>query len=207
MYISIGSDCVTKTRIEEMKYNKEKQESNLFDWVLSDLESVNYILKSGVKGDTFNIKNWEVLTKTIDDKWAVKNKYCYFISLHDASSSLTYNEAFHIVSDKFIRRLQRFYEKIVTEENIHFIGVFDKSNPIHTGKNTITTDTLTEFINIVKQYRASKPFTVTVIVEDTCNIDAGVLPNYVKVIDSNAHYVKDWYRFFLNWNDIMSNVP
>ena len=205
MYISIGSDCVTKTRIEELKYDGKKQESNLFDWVLSDLDTVNYILKQGPNSSIFDITNWEILTKTIDDKWAIKNKSCYFISLHDTSSNLTHNEAFHIVSDKYKRRLLRFFDRVTLEEELHFIGVFDKSNPIHTGNNILSSTSIAEFQQIIANLRTTKlPAKSTFVIDDLSQIQ--YIPDNANIIDSNTHYLKDWFRFFLDWKNMLSNI-
>ena len=205
MYISLGSDCVTKKRIEEIKFDGEKQKSNIFDWVLIDLKAINFILKHGIH--VFNTDNWYVVCKrTQDDKYIIRNKLCYFVSLHDADSNLSEEEAILKISEMYVRRFNRLIEILRSDEEIQFVGTYDKLNPIQEGDMVITILDIENFIKNINMYRENN-FNILLILSDYSHlILPNALPLNVKIINSNEYILKDWYRFHFDWNQIMEKI-
>ena len=215
MLVSLGSDCVAKKRLEEFHF-KEKTQSNLFDWVLSDFHTVCQILEDTIlKKEIFIPKYFKILTKTIDDKYAVSHKQFNFISLHDASIELSETDAIQLVCEKYQRRLKRFIDEIVmSTEQIVFVGVYDKSNPIQQGVMHLGDVDILRFFRMLHTLNPLNTHKLIIIVDSNTKINIES-PRLV-TINSDSHinmieYEKDWYRFYFNWDNIFSiieeNVP
>lgn len=210
MIISLGSDCVAKKRLEEFYY-KEKTQSNLFDWVLSDLETVCQVLEDYIlKKDIFTPKNFEILTKTIDEKYAIAHKHMNFISLHDAPVTLSEKEAIQTVCDKYTRRLSRFIDEIInSERQLCFMGVYDESNPIQKGVMKVDDVTILRFFRMLHTINPLNSHKLVLIVDS--NTVLSTKSDRVIVIDSDNYinmssYEKDWYRFYFDWDSIFNAI-
>jgi len=209
MIISLGSDCVVKKRLEEFVYN-DKQVSHIFDWVLSDLNAVCHILEQYMNfNQYFSIDKLSIITKTIENKYAIKHNDCYFISLHDASCDISENEAKALIVDKYNRRLQRFVDAILNPENeITFIGLYDKYNPIQNGNMKIHDNDVMRFFKIINKLCPMNTHKLILYTDDDNNLKESIkYKNRIQILNSKKYinmkdYVSDWYRFFLNWNDM-----
>lgn len=206
MYISLGSDCCIKKRMEEFIL-KEKEISHMFDWVLSDFKAVIKVLKSDTS--IMNEENFSILTKTIDEKYAIQNKNCYFISLHDAPITVSEEEGIRMVSEKYKRRMERFIEYIKCPDNeITFVGIYDDHNPIQNGNMTITDEDIHEFFEQLHRICPLHNHKLTLVLKDISKLkECMKYKNKVTIIDSEKFinmdiYTRDWYRFFLDWNAI-----
>lgn len=214
MYVSLGSDCAVKKRLEEIIYD-EKQISHIFDWVLSDFNAVCYILERCIENDTdlFNVDKLTVITKTIENKYAVQHNDCYFISLHDASCEHSEEEAKKIVRDKYNRRLQRFLDFIRDpKSDLTFIGLYDKYNPIQNGNMKIHDKDITRFFRALNKLAPYNTHKLVIITDNETNLSQSKqFTNRIKIIDSKQfinmkEYVTDWYRFFLDWRAMLDQI-
>jgi hypothetical protein len=214
MYVSLGSDCAVKKRLDELFYH-EKQVSQIFDWVLSDFNAVCYILERCVEHepDIFNVDKLTVITKTIEDKYAVQHNDCYFISLHDASCDLSEDDAKKLVSDMYNRRLKRFLEYIRDPKNdLVFVGLYDKYNPIQNGNMKIHDKDVTRFFKAVNKLCPYNTHKLVIITDNDSHLSfSKSFTNRISVIDSRQFinmkdYVSDWYRFFLDWKAMFEQV-
>jgi hypothetical protein len=210
MIISLGSDCVAKKRLEEFYYN-EKTQSNLFDWVLSDLTTVCQVLEDHIlKKSIFIPKNFEILTKTIDEKYAVSHKHMNFVSLHDAPITLSEDEAIQTVCNKYTRRLNRFITDVINcESPICFLGVYDNSNPIQTGKMYVDDTTILRFFRMLHTINPLNSHKLILVVDSKTKLLTR--SKRVKVINSDEFvnmksYEKDWYRFYFDWEKIFDLI-
>lgn len=209
MIVSIGSDCVVKKRLEEFVYD-DKQISNIFDWVLSDLNAVCHIIEQYINfNQFFTVEKLSIITKTIENKYAVKHNDCYFISLHDASCELSEIEAKNLIVEKYNRRLQRFVDVIKDPNNeITFLGLYDKYNPIQNGNMKIHDNDIMRFFKIINKLCPMNTHKLIIFTDDdTCLSDSKRFKNRITIVNSKKFinmkdYVSDWYRFFLNWNDM-----
>ena len=204
MYISLGSDCVIKKRMEEYYYH-EKQMSQMFDWVLSDILAVSYILKNPEK---ISEEYFEIITKTIEGFYVIKHKLCYFISLHDAPISLTEYEAKKSVVAKYKRRLKRLIDLICTRD-LNFIVNYDRFNPIYEGKYMIETKDVIEFFKVLNGINPLHCHTLCIITDSPEKLSLNT--NRIRVIDSKEFLdvetmTNDWYRFFFDWENIIKKI-
>lgn len=214
MYISLGSDCASKKRMEEYLFKENKQITHIFDWILSDFNAVCYILEQGLyDNDMFNVNKLSIITKTYDNKYAIKHNDCYFISLHDASCDLKEEDALKLVNEKYNRRLARFFEYIKNPENdIVFIGLYDNHNPIQNGNMKIHDKDVQRFYKILNQIAPFNTHKLVLITNETKNLQSSTKYNKrIQVIDSKnfinmKEYIADWYRFFIDWQLLFSEI-
>jgi hypothetical protein len=108
--ISLGHGCQIKYNIDRLY---KSQETNFFDWLITDFTSVLYILK--------NINNEELLTKSkFTDKEIFKpgKSWCKshhkiecidfkMISVHDFPSNINYMNYINEFIEKYNRRLNK----------------------------------------------------------------------------------------------------
>tara|TARA_B100001996_G_scaffold381171_1_gene370063 strand:- start:862 stop:1509 length:648 start_codon:yes stop_codon:yes gene_type:complete len=209
LIVSVGSDCATKKRVEEHHYKKSTV-SHMFDWVLSDFDSVSQIFENSIINfDTFSSENFQIMTKTQENKYAISHKFLNFVSLHDASIELSENDAIKVVSDKYKRRLKRFIELIKNNDEIFFIGTFDNYNPIQYGNMEITNKSIERFFRMIHTFNPLNNHKLIIISNNTSNIS--ITNPRLLVINSNDYITMksfeiDWYRFFLDWDEIFKRV-
>lgn len=214
MYISLGSDCASKKRMDEYIFKENKQITHAFDWVLSDFNAICYLLEQGIEDkDMFNTNKLSIITKTYDNKYAIKHNDCYFISLHDASCDLSEEDALKLVCEKYNRRLVRFLEYIKNpEHDIVFVGLYDNYNPIQNGNMKIHDKDVLRFYKILNQIAPFNTHKLVLITSDTKNLQNSIkYSKRVQVLDSKnfinmKDYIADWYRFFLDWQEIFDSI-
>jgi len=216
MIISLGSDCVVKKRLEEIIWNNNTQISNIFDWVLSDLNAICHILESfhyNPSSPFFIPDKLSIITKTIENKYAVKHNDCYFISLHDASCDLSYSDAKLLICDKYNRRLKRFIDLISDVQNqISFVALYDKYNPIQNGVMKIDDTIIFRFFTILSKFNPLNTHKILLLTDDTSNlINSFKYIHRITIINVKQYiilndFVSDWYRFFLDWNKMFSDL-
>ena len=204
MYVSLGSDCVIKKRLEEYCIGPN-QISHIFDWVLSDLTAVCFMLKNP---DTISEDKFDIITRTNEGFYVIKHKECYFVSLHDAPVTLSEYDAKMLVVDKYKRRLKRMTD-LIQKCTIEFITINDRFNPIYDGKKSIDTDDICKFFGVINEINPFNEHQITVITDSPENIE--IISSRVKVIDSKEFLdletmTTDWYRFFLNWEEIFTQI-
>ena len=140
--ISLGSACCMVQNIHDNIYNnlgplyrQPDNATNFFDWVIVDFKSILYIFNNlKRKNDSFLNKNNYTL-KDIYSKsnkliggWSkvyrkVEHKDCKMLFLHDVKKELsTIPKDFY---EKYKRRFERLYDKIVNNESIYFMHCFD----------------------------------------------------------------------------------
>jgi len=126
--ISLGYGCRVKFNINRLF---KSEETNFFDWLVTDFKSVLYILK--------NINNKELITKEkFTHREIFKQGKCGYepyhiiecidfkmISFHDFPSNINYMDCMDEFILKYNRRLDRLKNLINSDENIHMIHCLD----------------------------------------------------------------------------------
>ena len=206
MFVSLGSDCVVKKRLEEYCYGT-KQVSHMFDWVLSDLNAVCYMLKNI---DKIVESQFEIVTKTVEGYYVIRHKLCYFVSLHDAEVTLGEDVAICEVVQKYSRRIDRLID-CIKNDRITFIGIFDSYNPIHEGNRSLQVEDVLNFFRTINDINPLNDHSLCLLTDTPNGIN--ILNDYKRVtivdikeyLDINKE-TKDWYRFFLDWNGLFRRI-
>ena len=206
MYISIGSDCVIKKRLEEFYYGT-KQVSHMFDWVLSDMNAVSYLLRNS---ECIKDENFEIITKTVEGYYVVKHKYCYFVSLHDADVRWGEDSAIYEVVQKYSRRINRLKE-CIKNDIITFIGIYDDYNPIHEGNMKPSVEDVMDFFRTLNDINPLNSHSLVLLTNNTNELKDLNDSHRVHIVNTDDYLdtqkeTKDWYRFFLDWKGIFKRT-
>ena len=107
--VSLGPDCGVKHRIEELVHHGAHIQSQLFDWLLSDLTAVAAALGSDDPDDFFAAQHWQLVGTTPTHYYEFEHTQTGLHSLHDARRSEfeTVDLALAFVSERATRRLHR----------------------------------------------------------------------------------------------------
>jgi hypothetical protein len=183
MILSLGNSCKVKEAIQ--RYTNVKSQSQFFDWMLSNFDSVLYFMKNintPIHGNNFYLTNEQYY-----EHKRLNHLHIRFDSLHD----ILCNQLYEIEKNKFIekynRRLIRFKNNIIDEKIIHFIHLVDFiPNPILSNK-PIYIPTIEEIKLFDKYIKNINP---------TCNYYLHIL-----IPPQNCKYYK--YNFEYDKNEIL----
>ena len=206
MYISLGSDCCMRKRIDE--FLNPNQASNCFDWVITDLDSITTIIESTINDcNIFNLSNWQIKCETNENKYCIEHKFCNFVSLHDVNSNVNEAEAYLHVQDKYTRRLNRLIETI-RNEKITFIGMYDKENELQTGNMMINKAQVVRFWRVINEINPLNDHNLIIIHDNNeFEMNTGrVKTLYSKKYKTEFTCNKDWYRYYYDWAEIFKSL-
>jgi len=201
MYISLGSDCCTRKRLDVHLHLE--QPTLFFDWILSDIDSVLYILDEQKE---MNIDQFRTDGVTGDGNWIVTHVSYNIISLHDVSSSVEEKLAIQIVFEKLNRRRNRLLEMIKTQEDISFIAIFDRSNIVNPGRITVNDYDVLRLVTKIGEIRGNFRFKLFMLCE---KYEQMIHISNVKHFNLETYNVgdhKDWWRNHLDWNRIFYEI-
>jgi len=124
MLISLGSACKVRQAIQR-KLATTSLETNMFDWVISNFESVLYFLQNIDTPITEN--DFYDTGKTCMEHKIVLHNKIRFESIHDCNINNTYENELPILLEKYNRRLNRLKNHIlnINNEKINFIHLVD----------------------------------------------------------------------------------
>lgn len=196
MFISIGNACDVKYNIDNFTGCKE---TYFFDWLLTDMGSVNQIL------GTTNIDNILFFTNVIDNpkipthgsnsRIMIKSlSYCE--SIHDIPFSYNYSHI-HDFIEKYKRRYRRIIDTILTNKSvIYFIR-----------KGKITPDEKNIFIKNIKNINANCNFKLVELLDQKPTND---LDNYFISVNLENYRIKpannNWKSNYWNWKQIFIDI-
>ena len=124
MLFPLGCSCKLRYSIE--RFTNEQRETNLFDWVLTNFDTILYYLENidtEIKSDDFYDSN-----VSIYDSKIVNHKKIRFSSVHDFPLSINYEENMIKFIETVNRRLKRLKNTILYSEYINFIHTLDIDN-------------------------------------------------------------------------------
>lgn len=209
MILSLGSDCCMRTRLNEFIYKENKQISQAFDWVISDIFSIINALEYYENDiNVFSNKFLKIECKTQENMYCVSNKFINFISLHDANGNLDEEAAKLHIEQKYTRRLQRFIDVIKNNNHIAFIGVFDEENCVQKGQMNLDDNIIKKFVSCINKINPINNFKYIFITNNTSSISNNA---NINIIDSNKYIIdnkinNDWYRYYYDWDRIFNDL-
>lgn len=126
MILPIGSAC--RVRESYDRIIKIKRETNFFDWIVSNFETVLYFIKNiDKKIEADDIYDTNKLVPIIN-KRIICHKKVRIQFLHDMDGDKTYESQLPEFLDKLNRRLKRLKEHIKFNSYIDFLHLVDASN-------------------------------------------------------------------------------
>lgn len=208
--ISLGHACQVKFQINTFFRNEE---TNFFDWLITDFTSVLYVLK--------NINSQQLITASkFTDQEVFKPGKSWFpeyhkiecldfkmISIHDFPSSKPYTEYLDTFVTKYNRRLTRLKNHIKSNENVHFIHCLDHQF------TSFYQPTLEDIDNFKRYLSNINP-------NHNCYLHIVIPPklihlnlNYIIQEKVHVYYLKvtqqgdfDWKNCNYNWQVVFDNI-
>ncbi len=212
--ISLGSSCYIRANMDN---NGIKEETNFFDWLISDFKTVLLVLN--------NINNPNFLNSSdFTDQWIyqqcnswydkyhkIENKNFKMITIHDFPSNIPYSNYMNEFIDKYKRRLVRLKESISnTKENIHFIHGIDYQ---FLDGYFPTLDDINTFFNIINSINPNNRIYLHIVLPpkyENINLNNLVINDKIFVynlkIENNKQVLVDWRNFDYNYNIVFDNI-
>ena len=196
MYISIGSSCVVAQRLRMQ--GLQTNESHLFDWLISDIDSVANVLACDTL-KTFKDKliSSEWGNETFEGNHVIKcNNLGNFRSMHDVPAKMNDIQPF---IDKYMRRYIRLKEVIAKTSDITFIYWLQKNDILHETQ-------VNRLFEILQVLHPKNEFKLTVLFEGSehKHIDTTHDITFIYVNDYMKHpnFANDWTQPHLDWDAI-----
>lgn len=212
--ISLGHGCQVGVNIN--RFLEKKEETNFFDWLITDFKSVLYILK--------NIDNKELITKSkftdkqlcgknfvgIEDHKHTHQIECIdfkMLSIHDFPSNIHYMDYMDEFISKYNRRLNRLKNIINNNAVLHMIHCLDHQ---FTDCYIITNDDILNFKKYLCNINSNNNYFLHIVIPPKYNnIDLNNLIQdnvYVYYLQDTHKEVNDWQNKNFNWEIIFDNI-
>ena len=194
MLFPLGCSCKLRYSIE--RFTNEKKETNLFDWVLTNFETILYYVENIDKeiiSDQFYDSNI-----TIYDNRIVNHKEIRFSSIHDFPLIVSYEENMLKFIEMVNRRLKRFKNTIINSNNIDFIHILDddteynfKYNQNFRKSNLYipSSESVIKFINTIKKINNNLNFILHILIPPNSNNFYDLIKPLENINNAKIHYL------------------
>jgi hypothetical protein len=192
--ISIGTSCNVKYQIEKHIGNSE---TLFFDWLITDIVSVNELLRCKSIDDILNVDSIKVDPDTpiveSNSKILITSLHnC--ISIHDVPIDPSDKDISDFI-DKYKRRYNRIINIINSNQKIYFIreGYIDKESE-------------QLFIDTIKNINKECKFRLVIVKENDSN-SVNRSANLLEInVTSFPQLVKDWTTDWLDWKYVFDTI-
>ena len=195
MFISIGKYCSVKYNIDKFTVSKE---TLFFDWLITDMDSVNMILGiENIDNILFfeNIIQNPINSKHDNNSRIIIKSLPLCESIHDIP--YLYNSShIHEFIKKYKRRYERIIEYIKNEPNIYFIRIGEITN---TQKRIFINNILK--INLKCNFKLVELQEQKKIISDTHFISINLNNYRINNVNHN-----NWKKEHWNWKKIFSDI-
>lgn len=212
VFISLGTSCKVRESID--RYNGFRNETNFFDWILSNFITVLFVVEHIDNPDVFLthdkfIKNHP--SSNNPTHYIANHSQLYFSSLHDFPVDIEYNDYMISFLEKYKRRLLRLKNTIITNtEIIHFIHMIPFVSILPSIENIYF------FIIYIQNISSSCRFYLHLLIPpelhvyaetiDTLSICHNVKIHYMVCNNPSGELTTDGSRIDLNWNAIYDRI-
>lgn len=219
MLFPLGSSCKLRHSIE--RFTNEKRDTNLFDWVLTNFDTILYYLENideEIKSDDFYDSNTSIIENKI-----VNHKKIRFSSVDDFPLSKNYEDNMIKFIDTVNRRLKRFKSTILNSKNIDFIHTLDIENEYNFHYNPEfrksniyipTSNSVNKFINLIKKLNSKLIFTLHILIPPSSDNYHDLIKPLENINNVNVHYLTkdDNIDLFMyqcrhwSWNEVYTKI-
>lgn len=198
IYLSIGERCCVKHQIDTHKGSKE---THFFDWLGTDMNSVNKILASEhieeilhidhVYRDPMNPNSQDGKHARVNIKSLTK---CIFV--HNLPIVIKDQDIYEMI-EKYKRRHQRMLDIIKSNQPIYFIRYGTEFMPTHE-KNT--------FIETIQQINPNCRFTLVSLEIEQPEKKLEKEPGFIRIQKTDKDIANNWEKNFLDWKQIFADI-
>ena len=193
-FISIGDSCNVKHQIDK---NIKKEETLFFDWLMSDMNSVNLILENYNKiDDIINLNKLKIETKNRSKAKIYFTALPRMISIHDVKIKYDKKDLIEFIN-KYKRRFYRIIDYI---KNYDGKLIFLKYKHIDLQQKK-------EFINNIIKINPNCKFNLIVLFKNESTLEND---KYFTNINLNNYLIKnkkkDWETNQYNWKIIFNHI-
>jgi hypothetical protein len=190
-FISIGSKCNVKYQIDK---HLQKRETLFFDWVATDMETVNLLLQ------TKNLEKYFCENNIIKSENCIHNKARLYIKnlpqcvfIHDVPFYYSKKDIIAFIQ-KYIRRFNRVIEFIKSKKKLYFI----RYGKIEENEKNV-------FFQAIYDINKNCRFYLISIVSEQENNSLYIKNNYMEFhfTDKNT---EDWTTSNINWKYIFDTI-
>ena len=212
VFISLGTSCKVRESID--RYNGFRNETNFFDWVLSNFTTVLFVLEHIDNPDFFLTCNKFIKNPPSSNNpthYIASHTQVYFSSLHDFPVNVEYDDYMITFLEKYKRRILRLKNMIINNtETIHFIHMIPFTSIIPSIENIYF------FIIYIQNINPNCKFYLHLLIPpelhsysetiDKLTICHNVKIHYMVCTNPNGELTMDGSRIDLNWNDIYNRI-
>lgn len=212
VFISLGTSCKVRESID--RYNGFRNETNFFDWVLSNFTTVLFVIQNIDHPEMFLTANKFIKNSPSSNNpthYIANHVQLYFSSLHDFPVSIEYNDYMIPFLEKYKRRLLRLKNIIMNNNDIlHFIHMIPFASIIPSIENIYF------FIIYIQKINSNCKFYLHLLIPpelhvyaetiDKLNICHNVKTHYMICTNPNGEVTTDGSRIDLNWNEIYNRI-
>jgi len=179
MIISLGTSCKVREAIQRC-LNIPSLESNIFDWLITNFESILYCIQNIDK--PFSETDFYDSKEICLSHRIILHKSLRFDSLHDCVASNNYQLEMRQFIDKYNRRLKRLKQHILSNQILDFIHLVDCNYNFRLPRTQLYIPTITQ----MKQFHSAIQK-----INPNCNYRLHILipPEYCKQF--NCRFVFD----------------
>jgi hypothetical protein len=219
MLFPLGCSCKLRHSLE--RFSNERRDTNLFDWVLTNFDTILYYLENideEIKSDDFYDSNILYYENKI-----VNHKKIRFSSLNDFPLSINYEDNMIKFIYTVNRRLKRFKSTILNSKNIDFIHTLDIENEYNFHYNPEfrksniyipTTNSVNKFINLIKNLNSKLIFTLHILIPPVSDNYHDLIKPLENINNVKVHYLTkdDSIELFMyhcrhwSWNDVYTKI-
>jgi len=208
--ISIGSICQSAAQIYANTTYRE--ETNFFDWLITDFKSVLYILKNISKKKLISEKNFTYKHVFLNrDTWTIHKKIEHkefkMISVHDIDLNTPNKIGKNQFTSKYFRRLNRLKNIINENHTIHMIHLIDDR---FCDKYIPTNIDIKLFFNYIDKINKNNNCILHIIIPPKYNdLKLDIVLNSKIYIHKLVHTYDvpiNWECNNLNWDEIINKI-
>ena len=208
--ISLGFGCQIKVQIETF-YKRE--ETQFFDWLITDFKSVLYILKNindrqFMKKENFTCDSVFYERETWTKCYKIENVKCKMISTHDIVLNKNFTDCLDEFISKYNRRLDRLINVINSNENIHMIHCIDH---MFTDRYIVSNEDVSNFKKYLSDINPNNNCFLHIVIspkhkDKDINLDHLIQDNvYVYYLSDAGGYI-DWKNNNFNWHIVFDSI-
>jgi hypothetical protein len=201
MYISIGNACNMKYQINKFK---KKKETLFFDWLMTDMNSVNMILNPDTNiNNLLNIDNLIIKPYYNNKSQIIVKSLSRCVSIHDVKI----NPSIDYINTNFIEKYKRRYYRLINyiknNKKIYFCRF-----------GIITNDEKTKFIETIKNINPQCKFVLVNIIEENNENTKCLIEKEENFLKITSYYkdkktnlkIPEWTTSYLNWKEIFETI-